>query len=67
MPEANETVIRRFIGEVINNGDFSVLDELDFKTETRISNRYSKSFRFGSETDITRRLLGVAPFHNINI
>ena len=28
MPEANETVIRRFIGEVINNGDFSVLDEL---------------------------------------
>ena len=28
MSEANETVIRRFIGEVINNGDFSVLDEL---------------------------------------
>lgn len=28
MSEANETVLRRFIGEVINNGDFSVLDEL---------------------------------------
>ena len=28
MSKANETVIRRFIGEVINNGDFSVLDEL---------------------------------------
>jgi len=28
MSEANETVLRRFIDEVINNGDFSVLDEL---------------------------------------
>ena len=28
MSEVNETVMRRFIGEVINNGDFSVLDEL---------------------------------------
>jgi steroid delta-isomerase-like uncharacterized protein len=28
MSETNETVICRFIGEVINNGDFSVLDEL---------------------------------------
>jgi steroid delta-isomerase-like uncharacterized protein len=28
MSEANETVIYRFIGEVINDGDFSVLDEL---------------------------------------
>ncbi len=28
MPEVNETVMRRFIDEVINNGDFSVLDEL---------------------------------------
>ena len=28
MSEANETVLRRFIGEVINNGDFSVSDEL---------------------------------------
>ena len=28
MSEANETVMRRFIGELINNGDFSVLDEL---------------------------------------
>jgi len=28
MSETNETVLRRFIGEVINNGDFSVLDEL---------------------------------------
>ena len=28
MSEANETVLRRFIGEVINNGDFSVLNEL---------------------------------------
>ena len=28
MSEANETILRRFIGEVINNGDFSVLDEL---------------------------------------
>ena len=28
MSEVNETVLRRFIGEVINNGDFSVLDEL---------------------------------------
>jgi steroid delta-isomerase-like uncharacterized protein len=28
MSEANETVIRRFIDEVINNGDFSALDEL---------------------------------------
>ena len=28
MSEVNETVMRRFIGEVINNGDFAVLDEL---------------------------------------
>ena len=28
MSEVNETVLRRFVGEVINNGDFSVLDEL---------------------------------------
>ena len=28
MSEANETIIRRFIGEVVNNGDFLVLDEL---------------------------------------
>jgi len=28
MSEANETVLRRFIGEVVNNGDFSILDEL---------------------------------------
>ena len=28
MSETNETVLRRFIDEVINNGDFSVLDEL---------------------------------------
>ena len=28
MSEANETVLRRFIDVVVNNGDFSVLDEL---------------------------------------
>lgn len=28
MSEANETVLRRLIGEVINNGDFLILDEL---------------------------------------
>lgn len=28
MSETNEKVIRRFIDEVINNGDFSVLDQL---------------------------------------
>ena len=28
MSEANETVLRRLIDEVINNGNFSVLDEL---------------------------------------
>jgi steroid delta-isomerase-like uncharacterized protein len=28
MSKANETVLRRLIDEVINNGDFSVLDEL---------------------------------------
>ena len=28
MPEPNEKVMRRFVEEVINNGDYSVLDEL---------------------------------------
>lgn len=28
MPEANEKVMRRFVAEVINNGDYSVLGEL---------------------------------------
>jgi len=28
MPEAHEEVMRRFVEEVINNGNFSILDEL---------------------------------------
>lgn len=28
MPEANEKVLRRFVEEVVNNGDYSVLGEL---------------------------------------
>jgi len=28
MPDANETIVRRFVNEVINNGDYSLLREL---------------------------------------